>query len=369
MGERGTALLTTLGLLLLLLPLGAYVALQCRTDLLIQRNLRDELEAFYVAEAGLEHAVADIAPGRSLNGLLLGPDGVAGNEDDGLFPFAEGAPLPFPSSPFQYEVRVSLVGADAVSLVSRGSGRNGATKVVGATVARSPLVWTPAALASGTAAAHVDLGDGRFLLSGFDHRLSDAPTDPTGPAEPIPALGSPDEDAAEALRRGLADGLAAHVVGRGGAPSIAATAPFDVAGLLAELAGRTDCVRLNELAAGEAVQLGTADAPQIVVVRGDVTVAGHVSGTGVLVVSGRLQVTGQFEYAGLIVALGDVVFEPASTAVVAGAFWHNAGDDDVLRLQGTGAIVYSSQVLAQVDAVFPALLPHPAVMTGWYELL
>ena len=369
MGERGTALLTTLGLMMLLLPLGAYVLMQCRSDLLIQRNFRDEIEAFYIAEAGLEHAVADIKPGRSMNRLLVGPDGSAGTDDDGFFPFGEGMPQDFPLSPFHYEVRVTPLSADAVSLVSHGIGRNGTTKVIAATVARSPLVWTPAALYGRSDVGQLDLGDGRFLLSGFDHRIDDAPASPTGSAEPVPGLGSSEPEAEATLRRTLTSELAARVVGRGGTPSIATTATFDLRGLVTEISDRPDCLHLTELVAMEPVQLGTVDSPRLAVVSGDLSVAGRVNGNGVLVVTGRLQVTGQLEFAGLVVALGGVVFDPASDVSIAGAFWHGASSGDALQLRGAGAIVYSSEALAQVDAAFPDLLPHPAVVRGWYEPL
>ena len=89
-----------------------------------------------------------------MHGLLVGPDGIAGTADDGLFPFGTGAPLDFPLSPFHYEVRVTPQAAEVVSLVSQGIGRNGASKVVGARVARSPFVWTPAAFYGRSDAAH-----------------------------------------------------------------------------------------------------------------------------------------------------------------------------------------------------------------------
>jgi hypothetical protein len=369
MGQRGTALLTTLGLMLLLLPLGAYVLLQCRTDLMIERNFRYEIEAFYVAEAGLHHAVADIRPAWSFDGVLAGPDGIAGTADDGLFPFTEGAPLDFPFPPFRYEVHVTPLAEAGVSVISRGSGRNGATKVVGAMVARSPLVWTPAALYGQRAVGRIDLGDGRFLVSGFDHRMGDSPPEPTGTADPVPALGSSHADAEETVRRGLSNELAARFVGPGGPPSIATTAAVEVTAVVAEIARRADCLRLTEISAGEPPPLGTADAPRLAVVSGDVDVVGRVSGNGVLVVEGRLRVTGQFEYAGLVVALGGILFDSSSDVVVAGALWHAASGDEALQLHGAGAVVYSSQALARVDTAFPALLPHAAIVTGWLEQL
>lgn len=369
MQQRGSALLPTLGLIILLLSLGAYVVLQCRADLMIQRNCRDEMEAFYVAEAGLEHAIADISPDRSFDAVLAGPDGITGTADDGLFPFREGPPLDFPFAPLRYEVRVTPAMGNTVSMVSQGNGRNGAVKVVGAAISRSPLVWTPAALYGQSDVRQTDLGDGRFLLSGFDHHVNDAPLEPTGTAAPVPALATADADAERALRSRLGDELAARVVGQGGPPSITTTTAVDVQGVVAEIARRPDCLRFPNLSTGEPVQLGTPDAPQLTVVSGDVDVADRVSGNGILVVQGRLHVGGQFDFSGLVVALGGVLFDSSSDVLVAGAFWNAASGGEAVQLLGTGAIMYSSQALAQADAAFPDLLPRAAVVTGWLEQL
>lgn len=39
MNQRGTALVATLAIVMVLLPLGALLVFQCRTDLMIQHNL------------------------------------------------------------------------------------------------------------------------------------------------------------------------------------------------------------------------------------------------------------------------------------------------------------------------------------------
>ncbi len=146
MNQRGTALIATLALIMILLPVGAYVVLQCRTDLMIERNFNAELETFYAAEAGLEHAIAEIRPGQSFDNILAGPDRIPETADDGWFPFEEGAPAAFPYPPFAYDVRVTPAGDNLLSVVSRATGRAGANKTVAALVRRSPLPFTPAAL-------------------------------------------------------------------------------------------------------------------------------------------------------------------------------------------------------------------------------
>lgn len=367
--QRGAALIVTLGIILILLPLGAYVVFQCRTDLLIQRSFREGIEAFYVAEAGLEHAVADLRPGLSFDTLLAGPDGLAGSADDGAFPFSEGIPGTFPSPPFRYNVRVSRRAADSVYLVSEGSGKDGATKTVAAMVSHSPLVWTPAAVYVQGSAEAVEWGAGDFLLSGLDHAIHDAPARPNGAAAPVPGLGSANPDTERALRVSLGEEGAGRCVGAGGPPSIATTVPADVQALASLLVHWPDSLVFGEITPSDPARIGTSQTPQLSVVTGNVDIAGHAAGNGILLVLGNLHVGGELEFTGLVVVMGGVLFDPSSDVVIAGALWHGANGDGQLRLRGRGAVMYSSAALAAIDAAFPGVLPHAAVVTGWLEQL
>lgn len=365
--ERGTALVATLGLAAILLPLGAFVVMQCRTDLLIQHNLRAELEAFYVAEAGLEHAVAEIAPGTSFDSILVGLDHVAGTVDDGEFPFAGGPPDPFPHAPFRYEVHVARIDSGAVRVSSHGTGVNAAEKVVSAVVARSPLAFTPAALYVDDGAAMLDLGHAGFLVSGFDHELTDPPDAPRGAAAAVPALGTARADDEATVRRRLSNANAQQLVGAGGAPSLAVSSPVDLPAYTAAIRNRPESVRVSAVAPGTV--LGTPTVPQLSVAGGDLEVSDDLSGNGVLLVQGTLHVRETFAFTGVVIALGGIVFEPASRVTIAGAFWRGSSQDPRLELRGRGAIVYSSVVLAAIESAYPGLLPHAAVVTGWQEQL
>ncbi|MFI5398846.1 MAG: pilus assembly PilX N-terminal domain-containing protein [Candidatus Binatia bacterium] len=369
MTQRGTALVVTLGIIMVLLPLGAYLVLQCRTDLMIQRNFRNEVEAFYVAEAGLEHAVAEIRPDQSFDEVLAGPDGVAGTADDGLFPFSEGATRDFPYSPFHYDVQVTRTATNSLSILSRATGKDGATKVVGALVSRSPLAFTPAALYVQSNMGRMELGTGTFLLSGFDHGLGDAPENASGIGAPVPALGGPNRDAESALRNHLPGESAQRFLGAGGPPSIVVTPPFDAGALASRFADQPQCARFGAVTCGESMGLGTPQVPQISVVTGDVDVQGRFTGNGILIVHGTLHVSGTFDFTGIVIAMGGLVFDSSSNVEIAGALWQGVTEDERLRLLGTGAIMYSSRALAGVDDAFPGLLPHAAVVTGWVEEL
>jgi hypothetical protein len=369
MNQRGTALIAALTIAMILIPLGTFVAVQCRNDFLIQRNLRSEVEAFYVAEAGLEHAVAEIPPGRSFDRVLFGPDRIAGTNDDGVFPFAGGPPAAFPYAPLRYDVHVTDAGDGMVQILSQGTGKNGASKVVTALVARSPLPVTPAALYAEGDVMRLALGSSGFLLSGFDHRLTDSATTPTATQAAIPALGTPSIDWERSLRARLSSGVADALVGAGGSPSIATVASLDLQTYASAMMQRPERVILTAVTANDLPTLGTEAAPQLSIVTGDCDVAGRVSGNGILVVQGALHVTGNLAFAGLVLALGGVVFEAGSDATISGALWRGVSVDDRLELSGAGAIAYSSAALGAVDTAFPGLLPHAAVVVGWQEQL
>ena len=172
--QRGSALIAVLGLMTLLLPLGALVSLQARMDLLVQRNLLADAEVFYVADAGVEHAVAEIGPGVGFDAVLAGPDRVPGTADDGIFPFRAGPPAAFPAQPFAYDVRVARRPDGRIRIVATGRGRHGATKVIAAIVARAALPFTPAALYLDDGPS-VDLGSAGMVVSGHDHDIGGVP--------------------------------------------------------------------------------------------------------------------------------------------------------------------------------------------------
>ncbi len=368
MNERGTALIATLAVIMILLPLGAYVVLQCRTDLMIERNFNAELETFYTAEAGLEHAVGEIRPGQSFEDLLAGPDRIRGTADDGVFPFDEGGPAAFPYPPLAYAVHVLPAGDNLVSVVSQASGRAGSTKTVTALVKRSPLAFTPAALYARSSVPHAQF-DGRTLLSGLDHQSGDPPALATGAAPAVAAVASSDSEAEAELRAKLPDSVNRELVGAGGTPSIVTVPAFDLESLVAHSAAQPASVSFADLRVPSALVLGTPRTPQISVVHGSLDVAGSLTGNGMLIVEGGLYVSGNLEFSGLIISMNDLAFEPTSSMMVSGALWHGGNEGSRLELLGEGAVVYSSRALTALDNLFPALLPHAAVVAGWQEQL
>jgi hypothetical protein len=364
--QHGTALVAALSIAMILLPLGALVALQCRTDLTIQRNLRSDVETFYVAEAGLAHALADIPPGQSFDRLLAGPDHIAGTTDDGVFPFANGQPSAFPYAPYRYDVQVMAASPTLLRLVSTASGLNGSTKVVETLVRRAPLPFTPAALYAESRTPNVALGSS-FQLSGSDHQAAFPPVPASPPTAPLPALSTPSTETEAMLRRMMAS-AAGQISGAGGAPSIATAARLDL-DACAKTIATSPAATVRAAVPVEDAEWGTPAQPQVSIVAGDLRVAGHLTGNGVLVVRGTLDVTGTFEFSGVVLVQGAVLLEASSGATLIGTLWQAASLDERLELHGQGAIAYSSEALAVADRALPGVLPHAVAVAGWHEVL
>jgi hypothetical protein len=364
--QRGIALVAVLGIVLVVLPVAAFVALQASIDLRIQHNLRAATEAFYVAEAGLEHAVADITPVASLDSLLAGPDRRFGSTDDGTFPFLGGPPAHFPRAPMRYAVSVQDAGDGAIRIRSRGTGIGGAVKVVEVRVALSPTVFTPGALYTKVAATSVSLAAGQAQISGFDHRPGETPGTGSGTEAAVPGIAVPNEEDAEALRTRLAGRT---VSGAGGMPSVAAARGVDAASYGGAVLRDPRTSRYAAALAPPDWVLGTEAQPQAAVVLGDFNVSGRLQGYGVLFVDGAWRVSGEVSWSGLVIVAGDVEFMAGSRVAISGALWQSAAAGSALQLLGDSVVVYGSDSLRRADAAFAGILPRRPRVVAWREVL
>ena len=126
--QHGSSLVATLIVATVLLPIGGWMFMQTRADFFVARNLRAELEAVYVADAGVSHAVAQIDADGSFARLLTA-------RSTGVSPFGN-APPPFPAAPLHYEVLVAPLDSTTLRVTSTGYGRDGANKRVEALLRR-----------------------------------------------------------------------------------------------------------------------------------------------------------------------------------------------------------------------------------------
>ncbi|MCX8071320.1 MAG: hypothetical protein N3C12_02545 [Candidatus Binatia bacterium] len=123
-----------LGWVGLLLPLVSWLYLQAYTDQVLAQNLRRELDAFYVAEAGLHYALAAIQSCASAACATRGPDGISGTADDGSLLRSPHEWMPFGTEGRAFLVRLATVDATTVRIRSNGRGWGGGSAEVEALV-------------------------------------------------------------------------------------------------------------------------------------------------------------------------------------------------------------------------------------------
>jgi hypothetical protein len=337
-GRRGSALIATLAATSVLLPLAAFAVLLTRSGFRVHENTRAQAEAFFVAEAGLEHALADIPSTTTTERLLAGPDGRRATSDDGRFRFREGQPTFFPRAPLYYEVQIEPVTSERVRLTSHGFGQRGARAAVEALLWRDPEPRIPAALYAGGARTTVIGRD--FLVSGYDR------------AGGVPALGVGDASEAAALQRQLSHAEADLLVGTGGSPSVVLVEPIDVSELVAWISESAASIR--------------GPGPMELKVLPDAEVDSAVTGAGVLVAPRGLRVRRSLVFDGLLLVLGGLEFERGATVQINGSVWVEGSG--TLVLEANGWLRYSSQILAAIDRQFAGLIPHRLSVTSRRQL-
>lgn len=323
MSQRGSALLTVVLLLSLLLPLAAHSVLQGHVDLLIARNLRDQTEALYVAEGALEQALAAVVEAASRNMFLHGPDKIAATPDDGEI--AAGS-IRF-AGEYSASSRAAAFGADKIEIVSIGQARNGSRRSIAAILAAEPAPLTPAAL----------------LLAGSARALSLDPTrlSVRGEASPPVAAIAFLEDIAPLLQQG-----------------------FDLAALRQQLVAVNEAIRLSSPAAP--AQMGSPAAPRLSVVESDLLVTGSISGAGVLFIGGSLRISGSLHFDGLVIVMAGVDIGVGAEIQMSGALWQASASEPIV-LAGRGALQYSPSSLVLAETVAPGILSHRWKVLGRYD--
>lgn len=345
--ESGHALLMTFAVLVLLMPVGAFVLRQVEIDLLLHRNARGEMELFYAAEAGLELARADLDSAPMFERLAR--SGQRSGGADVPFPFAHEPPPFFPRAPYRYEVRIRRRGSDRVDLISRSFGSGSSMQEVALSVLRSPSAYVPGAVALSSPGPAISLGT-QFRISGMDRGHQE---------DAIPALAVPGEEAARQVAAGLHPSDHGRLIGRGRAPSVAAGQIPDLSTWRAALEGAPGARFLEPELSGS---LGEG----VFVRRGSLDVT-NAAASGALLVEGQMRVNGRFVFSGLLVVLGDLLLAPDGHLEVYGAA-AQGNPGRMLDLRGSGGITYDSRPIARLDSQVPNLLPHGIRIGGWRQV-
>ena len=152
-----------------------------------------------------------------------------------------------------------------------------------------------------------------FNVNGNDIDSCGQGTEPLRPA--IGGYDDPNADpptmSVEQIIEALPDENLDHYIGEGGTPSVKNVYESlgETLGTPLGLKSVLDAINYMKTNTGSSVDYGTAVAPAINYINGDVTIAGGTNGYGILAVTGRLQMNGNFTWHGPVLVIGDGILD------------------------------------------------------------
>lgn len=112
--------------------------------------------------------------------------------------------------------------------------------------------------------------------------------------------------------------------------------------------------------------------PKATVVKGDLSVVGHVTGGGILVVRGRFSAAGSFNYSGLILVIGagDIRLEGVNAAINGGIYLVSLTDEGGTLAWGIPRMTISGRcdIVMDNEASDAAVRLVPPARIGWREV-
>lgn len=398
--SEGIALVVVVMVMVMLLSIAGAGLLFSSISLKTAGNLKLATQALAVADAGLQHALALLAPGYDFDAQL----------NCATPPCTVVSETSFPSQPgFTYTVTAQNDGADINSggsathdtnnliiLNSRANGPGGTKKEVQAYVKRSLVSFTPPGalyLPASSATITFD-GSTGFYISGNDTGYNGLPAANPKPAiigvAPInDSVGDAFKSALGSSRYNLVQG-AGYSAGPPVAPSVTTTTNvFDVNQIALNFYNRPNAVKyLNGLqiscTTSNPCLLGTDSSPQITYIREGSSHAhldGYVTGSGVLITEGTSHLYGNFEFHGVVISvnLGLTGGTPSppddpdklsirNNAKVFGALLRGpTNQPQTFDMRNNARIYYSSQGLAAANNLCGYCFPQPARVFAWLD--
>jgi len=364
-GQEGGALAITLLLLMGLTALGAAFMTTSRTETQIAGNVMRHTQALYLAEAGLNEALARLH--RPTGASYIGEDLFAPNpgwgtylvlssgnsaldpdysdaEDDGLDNDIDGStdetgeaypevlsaqsalasPLNYPWVRITYSLdnagnlirfgdhddnpttrpRKNLVDGDPVVFITARGEQGTSRRTLEVEVVRTPAPYMDACIY--TEDDNFKFNGNSFLISGYDH--DPATGDSIPGADGLPAIVTTQDP--NNILDDIAVDQEGQVIGPEGESSVESSQyDMDLEAIVAEYAGYADFRYLGDTNNPNTSGWGGLDDYHIVYVKeGDLHLSGNTDGGGLLLIEGSMIVTGQFTWYGLVIVLGDINF-------------------------------------------------------------
>jgi len=356
--QRGMVLYSSLLILSLLVAVGVGARVMLQSDFKLLANMRASMEAFYVAEAGIEWSKDEIRKNFSHPPIL------------------PSRAQSFSSGNFS----VSFLSPTAVTslvarIVVRSTGAVGSSsQVVQAQVTKTYDLADGAVSLRGSA-NRVNFAGNPLLISGVDY--DPATGQAVAGSKARPAISVPDEILQGLVEQGLSENQQSGNVGSGGGTSAIAESDFIPAsavvrfadGLCSSAQAVTAFVPSDGMLLLAGQTWGTRTSPQLRCIEGlagpgdSVNLGGGVTGAGILVVrNADLIVSGSLQWEGLIVVTGsNVSFKVTggeSKEIYGSLMVNETGTPGtgtaILDIQGSVRVLFSRPALNRVASLIPA---------------
>ena len=424
--NQGIAMVVVIVMMVILLSITGASLLLSGLNLKTASNLRTGGGAIHVADAGVQHALGVIPSGTIFNlfltGSFMGTGFSCGTPCDGTNkPTLTGS-----LSGYTYTV-VAENDSDGggatndtnqiITLTSTATGSNNSQRKVKAYIGRSGSSWAPpgAIYVPGGSSSDADFNtSGTFFISGNDTSYADSNNDgradstSAGPNTPIYGVGALYDSMVSEFVSSLSSSERTRVQGLGYNSSTSPITPSvfrstsslsvtdlatnfkNQAGAVQYLSGlsrnSTTCPTPPSDPISSSCVFGTDAAPQITYIKAETgnirfDTNSTVVGSGVLILDGKANLFGNFEFHGIVISLaqgprGDESTEDKlklklkNNARIFGTLLLGpTGDDLKFDLKDTSAIYYSSQAISLVNTTWGSVLPQPAKLIAWNEVM
>lgn len=408
--NRGVALVVVIAVMVILLSITGGALLFSGLNLKTASNLKTGGGAVHVADAGVQHALSVIPAGTtfSYSTDVNSPSSVVSSTSFNGYTYTVTAT----------NDSASTGGNTRAILISSATGPNSSNRKVRAYIGRSNATWTPPGVVyiPGGSSSDADFNtSGTFLITGTDTNYSadgnnDGRADSTsaGPKSAIYGVAPLYDSMVTEFINSLSSSEKSKVQGLGYNASTSPVTPsvfksltsFSVtdlatnfknqAGAVQYLSGltrnSTDCPTPPSVPMSSNCVFGTDAAPQITYIKAETGVIrfdtnSTVVGSGVLILEGKANVFGNFEFHGIVISLaagprGDESTEDKlklklkdNARIFGTLLLGPTGDDLKFDIKDTAAIYYSSQALNLVQTNWGSLLPQPARLIAWQEVM
>ncbi|MBI2211148.1 MAG: hypothetical protein HYU47_11255 [Deltaproteobacteria bacterium] len=408
--DRGIALVMVLAVMLILLSITGGALLLSGLNAKTASNVKTGGGAIHAADAGIQHALSTIAAGTtfSYSTSTASPSSVVPGTSFNGYTYTVTAT----------NDAASTGGNSRAILISSATGPNSSNRKVRAYIGRSNTSWTPPGTVyiPGGSTSDADFNtSGTFFISGNDTSYSadgnnDGRADSTsaGPNPAIYGVAPLYDSMVTEFINSLSSSEKSKIQGLGYNASTSPVTPsvfktstsFSVTdlatnfknqpGAAQHLSGMhlttTNCPTPRPVTPSASCVFGTDAAPQITYIKADTSTIKFdpdttVTGSGVLILDGKANIFGNFEFHGIVISLaagprGDESTEDKLKL----KFKNNArlfgtlllgptGDDLKFDIKDNASIYYSSQALNLVQTLWGSLLPQPAKLLAWHEVM